>query len=474
MPQFRYTARNASGQLVDGTVTAADRSGAIAQVEQQRYVPIKIQVVAEEKALAVAAPKAPAVTKVAAPEKAAKAGETSAAAGGKGDGKALAKANEASPARSTGKGAIVPKKAGKAGAEADKQPLVPVKTISYAQQYLFCEQLAHLLSAGMTLDESLGILVKRMKQPKLHALSKSLHQSLIDGRSLSQAMKDFPKIFSPLFVNMISAGEASGSLPTILRRLTSHLAEVKKLRERVNQALMYPSFLIVIGALLIVVFMRTMVPQLMSFFGDTNAKLPAATQVIIDVNAFLTGYWWLVIGGIVGGVALFRLFVASPAGRMAWDRFKWNIPVFSRISRFRFYAQFARTLGTLTENGVTLLKALELLEDVANNVFITARMKEVRAAVVDGATLSGAVSNRGIFPEMFVDMMGVGEQTGKFSDTMGLIADVYERELDKQVQVVSTLIPPIVMVFIAAVIGTVIYGILVAVFSLTSGLGRVR
>jgi type II secretory pathway component PulF len=180
------------------------------------------------------------------------------------------------------------------------------------------------------------------------------------------------------------------------------------------------------------------------------------------------------VGIIVGGVALFRIFVASPAGRMGWDRFKWSIPVFSRISRYRFYAQFARTLGTLTANGVTLLKALELLEDVANNVFIAARMREVRAAVVDGATLSGAVAPRGIFPEMFVDMMGVGEQTGKFSDTMGLIADVYERELDKQVQVVSTLIPPIVMVFIAAVIGTVIYGILVAVFSLTSGLGKVR
>src|SRR5204863_1803690 len=128
---------------------------------------------------------------------------------------------------------------------------------------------------------------------------------------------------------------------------------------------------------------------------------------------------------------------------------------FSRIPRYRFYAQFARTLGTLTENGVTLLRALELLEDIAGNDFIRGRMQAVRAAVVDGATLSGAASHHKIFPEMFVDMMGVGEQTGKFSETMGLIADVYERELDQQVQVVSTLIPPMVMVVIARVIGTV-------------------
>jgi type II secretory pathway component PulF len=148
------------------------------------------------------------------------------------------------------------------------------------------------------------------------------------------------------------------------------------------------------------------------------------------------------------------------------------VPVLSRIPRFRLYAQFARTLGTLTQNGVTLLRALELLEDIAGNEFIRLRMEQVRAAVVDGATLSNALAHQKIFPEMFVDMMSVGEQTGKFSDTMNLIADVYERELDKQVKVVSTLIPPIVMVMIAAVIGTVIYGILIAVFKLTGGLHR--
>lgn len=455
MPQFRYTARNSTGQLVDGTVTASDRSGAIAQVEQQRFIPIKIQAVGE----GAEAPKPAGKTN----------GETSKQAQ-----KALPAGSQGSPAKSEPGKAIVPARKEHSAKPTAAAAGVPVKitTLSHSQLYLFVEQLAHLLGAGMTLDESLGILVKRLKHPRLQALSRSLHQSLLDGRSLSQAMKDFPKIFDSLFVNMVSAGEISGSLSTILRRLTGHLSELKSLRDRVQQALLYPAFLVVIGLGLIIVFMQTMVPQLMSFFGDTGAKLPGATQMIIDANAFLTSYWWLMIGVLFGAFALFRVFVASPAGRMTWDRFKWNVPVFSRISRYRFFAQFARTLGTLTANGVLLLRALELLEDIAGNAFITARMREIRAAVVDGATLSGAASNRGIFPEMFVDMMGVGEQTGKFSDTMGLIADVYERELDKQVQVVSTLIPPMVMVVIAGVIGTVIYGILVAVFNLTSGLGH--
>ena len=451
MPEFRYSARNAQGTLVDGVVTASDRSAAIAMVEQKRCVPIRVQPV---EAGAVAAPQQKSPATSAAGAQAPK--ETSSAK---------------SPPAKTAEAGAKTLTVSKPGAAASA-PAGGGMKLSYSQQYLFSEQLAHLLGAGMTLDESLGVLVKRLKHPKLQALSKSLHQSLVDGRSLSQAMRDFPKIFSPLYVNMISSGEASGSLPTILRRLTIHIGEVKALRDSVQQALLYPAVLVVIGVGLIVIFMNTMVPQLISFFKDTGTQLPGPTQMIININNALMRYWWLVLGALVGAFLLFRAFIATPSGRVTWGRFKWTVPLLSRIPRFRLYAQFARTLGTLTQNGVTLLRALELLEDIAGNEFIRLRMEQVRAAVVDGATLSNALAHQKIFPEMFVDMMSVGEQTGKFSDTMNLIADVYERELDKQVKVVSTLIPPIVMVIIAAVIGTVIYGILIAVFKLTGGLHR--
>src|SRR5688572_20092825 len=247
MPQFRYTARNAQGQLVDGVVTANDRSGAISQVEQQRLVPIKIQAAGDEAsqgATAVATVPAPAQKALpgaggesSSPSKAGTAG--TAGAGAKNEpGKALATTKRRTPAK-------------KAAADPG-EPLATSKlTLSHSQQYLFSEQLAHLLSAGMTLDESLGVLVKRLKHPKLRALSKSLHQGLLDGQSLSQAMRGFPRIFSSLYVNMISAGEASGALSTILRRLTIHLAELKSLRDRVQQALLYPAILVVIGFLLI-------------------------------------------------------------------------------------------------------------------------------------------------------------------------------------------------------------------------------
>lgn len=431
MPQFRFVARKPDGKMIDGVLTCNDRSAAIRQVEQQGGVPIKIEAVVAVTAATTAATK-PESSKASKSRKGARS-ETPAAA----------------PA---------PEAAGAA------------TTLGHTQQYLFTEQLAHLIGAGMTLDEALGILVKRMKHPKLQGLSQGLHKSLVDGRSLSQALRDYPRIFSPLYVNLVSAGEASGALSDILKRLVAHLSDVKALRDRVTQALVYPAVLVVAGIGLIITFMTVMVPKLTGFFEGSGQPLPAATQILVNANHFLVTYWWAMLLAGAGAYAMFRAFTRSPQGRMAWDYFTWRMPVFSRILRYRYYAQFARTLGTLIENGVTLLRALELLEDIAGNEYIRQRMQNVRAAVVDGATLSVALGEQGVFPELFIDMMAVGEQSGRFGNTMQMIADVYERELDQQVQIVSTLIPPLVMLVIAGVVGLVVYGILSAVFGLTQGL----
>ena len=414
MPQFRYVARKSDGKLIDGVLTCNDRASAIMQVESQGGVPIKIEPV--NGAVSSSAP--------------------------------TTKSGPQSTAVSSG----------------------PVQTLAHTHLYLFTEQLAHLLSAGMTLDEALGILVKRLKHPRLQGLSQALHQGLVDGRSLSQSMRDFPKIFSPLYVNMVSAGEVSGALSEILRRLVVHLSDVKALRDRVQQALIYPALLVVAGIGLIIVFMTVMVPQLTGFFTQTGQALPLPTRILLKANDLLTHFWW--VGVLIGGVAFsaFKAFTRTQDGRKSWDAFIWRMPVFSMVIRYRYFAQFARTLGTLIENGVTLLRALELLEEISGNEYIRQRMVEVRNAVVDGATLSVALGDQKIFPELFVDMMSVGEQTGKFGDTMQMIAQVYERELDKQVKIISALIPPMIMLVIATVVGFVVFGILAAVFGMTSHL----
>ena len=431
MPDFTYVARGSDGSLSQGTITANDRAAAIRQIELLKRVPIKIDAVGTAAVkMASTAPKS-----ASAPKKAA-----------------------AKPASSSESAVSVP-------ASTDSRMTLPL-----AQLFLFTEQLAHLLAAGMTLDEALGILVRRLQQPKLQGLSKALHQALVDGRSLSQAMRDFPKIFSSLYVNMVAAGEASGALPQILRRLVTHIGSIKALQDRVQQALVYPAVLVFAGIGLIIVFVTFMVPQLIGFFKSTGRPLPAATKLLLDLNSAITNYWWVCA---VAGVALFtiwKIMTRSVEGRCAWDKFIWHMPVISRVSRFRFYAQFARTHGTLAENGVTLLKSLELLEEISGNEWVRQRMVEVRKAVVDGAGLSNALRQEKLIPELFLDMMSVGEQTGRFSETMQMIADVYERELDKQVQFVSSLVPPAIIVVIATMVGLVVYGILSAVFDLTTGL----
>ena len=419
MPQFRYTARRSDGQLAQGVVEANDRAGAVLLVEQQRCFPIKIEL----------------------------AGPAGAQGGPKDAG-----AKPAQPGKTLGAGAA------------------SAQTISLSGQFLFTEQLGHLLSAGMTLDEALGILVRRLRQPGLQALCQTLHQALVDGQSLSQAMRQFPKTFSPLYVNMVSAGAASGALPTIMKRLVLYLAEVKSLRDRVQQALVYPAVLVVAGMGLIIIFMTVMVPQLTGFFLQTGQALPLPTRILLAANHAIVFYWWVAVLAVALVYGAYKLFTREPAGRQAWDRFRWRIPGYGHILRYRFYAQFARTLGTLVENGVTLLRALELLENISGSEWVRLKMAEARGAVMDGTSLSVALRAPGIFPEMMLDMMAVGEQTGHFGATMSMIADVYERELDKQVQITSTLIPPVIMVVIAAVVGLVVFGILDAVFNLTTGL----
>ena len=184
----------------------------------------------------------------------------------------------------------------------------------------------------------------------------------------------------------------------------------------------------------------------------------------------IVGYWWLAILIGAGLYGLLKVFTRTAEGRRAWDSFLLRIPGYGMIARYRYYAQFSRTLGTLMANGVTLMKSLELLEEISGNDYIRQSMSETRRAVIDGASLSAALRQQKIFPELFIDMLSVGEQTGRFVDTMQMIADVYERELDKQVKVISALIPPLVMVVIALLVGLVVFGILSAVFNLTAGL----
>ena len=409
MPQFAYRARDAQGTLVEGVLDCADRAVAIRQIELQKCIPIRIDLVGPE-----------------------------------------------------------PKTAPRDSA----RPAAPTQNlkIPHGQLLVFTEQLAHLLQAGMTLDEGLSILEKRLKQPRVQQMTHTLHQALVDGRSFSQALSELPRIFPPLYVNLVAAGEASGALPQILLRLVKHLTQAKELRDRVQQALIYPAFLALAGAALITIFITFMVPQLSGFMAQTGGALPLPTRILLQIHHAVTGYWWVGLLAGIGAVIGFRALVRTDEGRIGWDRFQLMIPGYGRVIRHRYYAQFSRTLGTLMENGIPLLRSLDLVTEIAGNRFLELKLSEVRRAVIDGATLSAALQAQKMFPDLFTDMMAVGEQTGHFAETMQAIADVYERELDRTVGVISQLIPPVIIVVIAVVVGLVVFSILSAVFEMTHSL----
>ncbi|HWH91325.1 MAG TPA: type II secretion system F family protein [Candidatus Binatia bacterium] len=410
MPQFAYRARDAQGSLIEGVLDCPDRAVAIRQIELQKCTPVRIDLVGPE--------------------------------------------------------AKTAQRDGAAPAPAPTQNL----KIPHGQLLVFTEQLAHLLQAGMTLDEGLSVLEKRLKQPRVQQMTHTLHQALVDGRSFSQALSELPRIFPPLYVNLVAAGEASGALPQILLRVVKSLMQAKELRDRVQQALIYPAFLALAGAVLVTIFITFMVPQLTGFMAQTGGALPLPTRILLHINHAITGYWWVGVLAGISAVVGFRALVRTDEGRIGWDRFQLMIPGYGRVIRHRYYAQFSRTLGTLIENGIPLLRALDLVTEIAGNRFLEQKLGEVRKAVIDGATLSAALQAQKLFPDLFTDMMSVGEQTGHFAETMQAIADVYERELDKTVGLISQLIPPVIIVVIAALVGLVVFSILSAVFEMTHSL----
>src|SRR5207245_4550021 len=204
--------------------------------------------------------------------------------------------------------------------ESAATPPAPTQTlkIPHGQLLIFTEQLAHLLQAGMTLDEGLSILEKRLKQPRVQQMTRTLHQALIDGRSFSQALSDMPRIFAPLYVNLVAAVEASGALPQILLRLVKHLMQAKELRDRVQQALIYPAFLALAGAVLVTIFITFMVPQLSGFMAQTGGVLPLPTRILLQFHPASTGYWWVGALAVIGAIIGFRAFVRAEEGRIAW------------------------------------------------------------------------------------------------------------------------------------------------------------
>jgi len=302
-------------------------------------------------------------------------------------------------------------------------------------------------------------------------VSKQLKQEVMEGKSLSDAMARQPLIFSDLYINMVKAGEQSGALVDVLRRMADHFERFALVQQKFTSALIYPAFVSVVGIGIVIFFMTYMLPKFMTLFGNMQVQLPMTTQILVKISGVFTSYWWLMAMFIVATYIVFKRFQATDSGKRKIDEWKMSVPVFGKVMKLNLYGQFARTLSTLLENGVPVLTALKITEQVLPNRVIKEAIAKTRDAVTDGKTLAQPLAQSKIFPQLMVDLVKIGEETGDVPAALKNVADTYENELNIALRVMTNMIEPVLIVVMAGGVGFLLLSVLSAMFSLIANVG---
>jgi len=336
----------------------------------------------------------------------------------------------------------------------------------------FTQQLANLLQAGMPLTVALNSMTHLESKGISSEVSRQLRQEVMEGRSLSDAMAKQPLIFSDLYVNMVKAGEQSGALVDVLRRMADHFERFASVQAKFSSALVYPAFVAVVGIGIIIFFMTYMLPKFLTLFGNMQMELPMMTQMLVKISNMFTGYWWLILMILIAAYIIFKRFQATEDGKRKIDQWKMAAPIFGKVMKLNLYGQFARTLSTLLENGVPVLTALKITEQVLPNRVIKEAIAKTREAVTDGKTLAQPLAQSKIFPQLMVDLVKIGEETGDVPAALKNVADTYENELNIALRVMTNMIEPVLIVAMAVGVGFLLLSVLSAMFSLISNVGN--
>jgi len=337
---------------------------------------------------------------------------------------------------------------------------------------MFTQQLSSLLRSGMSLSQAMTALERRTQKKPFAEILGRIRNDIVQGESLSEALAKYPKIFSNFHVNLVKAGEASGTLEDVLERLRRHYEQTGEVREKVVGAMIYPMIIVLVGIGTITFFMTVMVPRFATMFKEMGRTMPLPTRILIMISDGFTHYWWIGLALIVAGVIMYKQQAHTQAGRLAIDGWKLRLPIFGEIIMANALTQFARTLATLLENGVPVLNALQIVEDTMSNRVIANELREARTRVTDGTSISQPLAKGKIFPPLLIDMLAVGEESGEVAPALKNIADMYEQELTRTLRLMTTLLEPAIIIFMALVVGSIVISVLLAVFDITSGIGK--
>ncbi len=424
MPQFSYKARRRSGEVVEGSMDVADRSAALLQIERAGLFPVAID----------------------------------AAKGG-----AIAVPGSASRQKTDWQALLPP---------ALREVMTRKRKPKLQELATFTQQMANLLKSGMPLTVALNSMTHLESKGISADVSRELRQDVMEGRSLSDAMAKQPRIFSDLYVNMVRAGESSGALVEVLRRMADHFEKFAQVQSKFTSALIYPAFVAVVGIGIMFFFMTYMLPKFLTIFQGMNIQLPMMTQILIGISHAFSGYWWLMLLIALALLIVFKRFQASTEGRRKLDEWKMGAPVFGKVVKLNLFGQFSRTLATLLENGVPVLTALKITEQIIPNVIVKEAIAKTREEVTDGKTIAQPLARSKVFPQLMVDLVKIGEDTGDVPGALQNVADTYDNELNIALKVMMNMIEPVMIVMMAVGVGFLLLSVLSAMFAMTANIAR--
>jgi type IV pilus assembly protein PilC len=429
MPKFNYVAMDSRGKETKGTIEVANQNEAIGRIKEMGFFPTKV---VEDKA--------------------------SPAAGG------------------AKKGPAKKGKKGGGGVNLNFQIKIPGLSGRVKSKVLttFARQLATLVQAGLPLLRGLRVLQKQERNATLKGIIGELATSIEGGSTFSEALAQHPKVFNRLFVNMVKAGEIGGVLEVVLKRLSEFMEKAQKIKGKVVAAMFYPCAVMVVATAIMGVLMVVVIPKFREIFEGTlgnGMALPGFTVFVLSVSEAVKDHFIRTICYVVGLVILFNVAIRMKLGRKLWDKFKLSVPVVGPVVLKVAISRFTRTLGTLVSSGVPILQALTIVKETSGNVIIGNAVAAVHESVKEGETITAPLEASGVFPPMVISMVDVGEQTGALPEMLMKIADNFDEEVDNAVAAMTSLLEPIMIVFLAVVVGSIVIAMFLPLIALMENVG---
>jgi type IV pilus assembly protein PilC len=331
---------------------------------------------------------------------------------------------------------------------------------------IFTRQFSTMINAGLPLVQALTILAEQSQNKTLADITRKVVFDVESGNTVADAMGKHPKAFSPLYVNMVAAGEAGGILDTILMRLATFMEKNDALVRKVKGAMIYPSVIMSVAGIAVTVLLIFVIPVFENLFSSAGLALPLPTRVVMGMSRFLKGYWYMVIAAVMSAFFLYKRYTATSDGRLRVDRILLHIPVLGDVLRKSAVSRFTRTLGTLVSSGVSILDGLEITAKTAGNRVVQDAIMESRASIAGGDTIAQPLKKSGVFPPMVISMISVGEQTGGLDEMLTKIADFYDDEVDAAVGNLLSLLEPLMIVFLGVVVGGMVVAMYLPIFDM--------